>query len=203
MDKVGNASESECLLMKQQNQQMGGNAVMTEISTYRDATLGQLNAALRTLSECVERCPDEGWSEPVHELKFCQTAFHALFFTDLYLDDGIDEMKQQVFHKQHENVFRDYEEFSPKKPEHEYERPWMNLYIQHCRDKATRVVNAENAESLAQQVSFDWLEITRAEMHVYTLRHLEHHAAQLILRLRQQGVDVGGGWVKTGWGPYV
>ena len=176
--------------------------MITEISTFRDATLGQFYAALRTLFECVERCPDSVWTEPVHELKFCQSAFHASFFADLYLDNSFEEMKMQAFHLEHESVFRDYEEFSPKKPEHEYERSWVKLYVQHCRDKATNVINAETSETLVQEVSFDWLDITRAEMHIYNLRHIEHHAAQLILRLRQQGVEVGGGWVKTGWDPY-
>lgn len=177
--------------------------MITEISNYRDATLGQLHAALRTLAECVERCPDEVWTESVYELKFCQAAFHALFFTDLYLGNSFDELKQQAFHKQHASVFRDYEEYSPKKPECEYERAWVKLYVQHCRDKATHVINAETKETLVQEIGFEWLDITRAEMHIYTLRHLEHHAAQLILRLRQQGVDIGGGWAKTGWDSYV
>jgi hypothetical protein len=41
-------------------------------------------------------------------------------------------------------------------------------------------------------------DFSRAELHVYNIRHIHHHAAQLSLRLR---LDTGRGvdWVGSGW----
>jgi hypothetical protein len=40
--------------------------------------------------------------------------------------------------------------------------------------------------------------LSRAELHIYNIRHIQHHAGQLSLRLRLEtgeGVD----WVGSGW----
>jgi hypothetical protein len=40
--------------------------------------------------------------------------------------------------------------------------------------------------------------MSRAELYVYNLRHIQHHAAQLSLRLRlDHGVNIA--WVGSGW----
>ena len=40
--------------------------------------------------------------------------------------------------------------------------------------------------------------LTRAEVHIHNIRHIQHHAAQLILRLRRDyGQDMP--WFKSGW----
>jgi hypothetical protein len=58
--------------------------------------------------------------------------------------------------------------------------------------------HSETEESLREIVEFDWLSLERAELHVYNIRHIQHHAAQLSLRLR---LDTGDGipWVGSGW----
>ncbi len=71
--------------------------------------------------------------------------------------------------------------------------------MEHCRSKATEVIAAETADSLNSRCGFDWLPIPRAELHVCNIRHIQHHAAQLILRLRID-VDEDFRWVKSGWG---
>ncbi|KPJ52053.1 hypothetical protein AMJ39_08795 [candidate division TA06 bacterium DG_24] len=35
---------------------------------------------------------------------------------------------------------------------------------------------------------FPWLPFNRFELHLYNIRHIQHHAGQLIERLRSQGV---------------
>ena len=165
---------------------------------FKELAVNQYHAALKTLDLCVDKCPDETWDAPIHELAFCQAIFHALFFTDLYLGHDIKSQKAQPFHEEHANVFRDYEELQPRKQELMYERPWIKLYIEHCRDKVTEIFASETEESLtADQI---WWKRTssRAESHIYTIRHAQHHAAQLILRLRlNHNVEMP--WVNAGW----
>ena len=43
-----------------------------------------------------------------------------------------------------------------------------------------------------------WVKLSRTELHVYNIRHLQHHAAQMILRLRlDHAIDFP--WHKSGW----
>ena len=79
-----------------------------------------------------------------------------------------------------------------------YEKSAVQDYMQFCNDKATRVINAETDETLAAPSGFSWLKCTRAEVHVYNTRHIQHHAAQISLRLRlNEQAEIP--WVRQGW----
>ena len=71
-------------------------------------------------------------------------------------------------------------------------------YLQHVRRKARETVAWESAEVLAGTSGFRRRNCTRAELHVYNIRHIQHHAAQLILRLRLD-TDVDVPWVGHAW----
>jgi hypothetical protein len=168
------------------------------LDIYKDLIASQFEAALCTLDICIDRCPDESWDAPVANLAFCQAVFHVLFFTDYYLGSEEQDLLQQPFHQQHKDYFRDYEELQPRKQELLYDRPTTKSYLQHCRSKAADVIAAETAELLNGPSGFKAREFSRAELHLYSIRHIQHHAAQLSLRLRlDHGVDVP--WVGSGW----
>jgi hypothetical protein len=161
----------------------------------------QFEAALCTLSRCIDACPDENWNAPVANLAFCQVAFHTLFFVDYYLEPQAptaDELRLQPFRREHADFFRDYEELQPRKQILLYDRPGVQEYLAHCRAKAARVIAAETAESLTAPCGFPPKTFSRAELHVYSIRHIQHHAAQLSLRLRlDTGADIH--WIGSGW----
>jgi hypothetical protein len=168
------------------------------IDLYQSAVAPQFEAAFCTLARCVDACPDSLWHQPVGNLKLCQVAFHVLFFADLYLGPNEAAVRQQPFHRKHAAVFADYEELEPVRQKALYEKPFILTYLQHCREKAVRTMAAETAESLAGQSGFERLNFPRGELHVYNIRHLQHHAAQLSLRLRiDAGVEIP--WVGSGW----
>ena len=168
------------------------------VDLFKSTILAQYQASLRMLKTCIDKCPDDAWDAPVCNHTFCESVFHTLFFTDAYLGPNIAAVREQQFHKDNPDFFRDYEELQPKKPEYLYDRPTVLLYLDHCRKKAQQVVMAETTESLAVAPSFDWQTISRAELHIYNIRHIQHHAAQLSLRLRlNDQTDVP--WCKSGW----
>lgn len=168
------------------------------LDLYQSVITDQLDAAFAMLDECVENCPDELWHEPVAEWKFCQVAFHALFFSDVYLGKNLDSLYEQPFHRQHADEFGDYEDLKPERPRATYEKVFVRTYSRHCRGKAKAVLAAETEESLARRPGFDWLDFSRAEVHVYNIRHLHHHAAQLSLHLRRLTGE-GASWQSSGW----
>ena len=172
--------------------------MITVHELYKSLIDNQYEAALCMLNDCIEKCPDELWHEPVAELKYCQVVFHTLFFTDVYLGTSLDSLRKQPFHQENVADFGDYKELEKRKQRATYEKSFIRSYFNHCRKKAADVVSGETAESLAQPAGFDWLDFSRAEVHVYNIRHLHHHAAQLSLHLRLQTGE-GIPWCRSGW----
>lgn len=168
------------------------------LDTYKTIVVRQYEAALCTLNACVERCPPAVWAGRVGALRYSQAAFHALIFADLYLSRGVEALKAEAFHRGHADFFADYEEFEPRPPVRVYEKAPILAYVAHCRAKAAEAVAAETVETLNGPSGFGWLRFNRAELHVYNIRHVQHHAAQLSLRLRLETTE-GVPWVSTGW----
>ena len=160
--------------------------------------IAQYEAAFLTLKNCLDACPIEIWNGPVVNHSFNQSLFHALFFADVYLGEHVDELEQQDFHRENVDTFAGYEEWEDRKPENSYSKSFLNAYLEHDLEKMRRTVGSQGETELQSKVSFHWLDLTRAELHVYNIRHLQHHAAQLIMRLRLH-TDVNIGWQKSGW----
>jgi hypothetical protein len=168
------------------------------LATIKELLANQFAAALCTLNTCIGRCPESAWNAKVGNARFCQVAFHALFYTDYYLGENEGSFREQLFHRDHQEFFGDYEEFEDREPVRLYERGAIKVYVQHCRRKAAEAIAAETEESLQAQASFQRRTFSRAELHVYNIRHIQHHAAQLSLRLRIDAqVDIP--WIGSGW----
>lgn len=168
------------------------------LNNYKALIQNQYEAAFRTLKHCIDKCSDESWNKPVCNHQFCQAVFHGLFFADLYLGLNPESISDQAFHSEHAAVFEGYEEMERRPPEKTYEREFINLYLQHCRDKARLQVAEFTEEDLKAKSGFYWIEGSAAEVHVYNIRHIQHHAAQLSLRLRLDS-EIAVPWVRSGW----
>lgn len=170
------------------------------LNTLKELLARQYEASLSMLNLAVDGCPDASWNASVARWKFCQVAFHATFFTDLYLQPGddIDALKRQAFHVERRADFRDYEELGDRPQVLLYERKFVLSYLQNVRRKAQETIARETAEVLAGPSGFHWRLCSRAELHVYNIRHVQHHAAQLSLRLRLDA-DVDIPWVGHAW----
>jgi hypothetical protein len=168
------------------------------IDAFKELVLHQFEAALCTLNMCINKCPEAAWNAPVGNLKFCQVAFHTLFFADYYLGPNADSFRQQPFHRENEAFFRHYEELEDRPQVLLYDKPAIKTYLKHCRQKASQVISAETAATLTGPSGFKRRIHSRAELHVYNLRHIQHHAGQLSLRLRiDYKIDIA--WVVSGW----
>jgi len=168
------------------------------LDQFRRLTVHQYEAAFCTLNACVERCPTALWNERVAAVKFCQVAFHTLFFADYYLGPDEESFRTQPFHREHAAVFGEYEEFAPRLPAVLYEKAWIGTYLTHCRRKAAEALATETLSELEGPARFPRRNMSRAELHIYNIRHIQHHSAQLILRLRLDS-DVDIPWFGSGW----
>ena len=141
-------------------------------------------AGLSMLKDVMDRCPEDEWNESRGDYPFSQVAFHALFDCDYHLCDREDELKAQAFHRENREVFADYPELDDRMPERPFERDFLDRYHGHCVEKVASVILPRTRDELSEPNSDVTGTMTRLERYVNAVRHLQHHAAQLGLRLQ-------------------
>jgi len=175
---------------------------------YKKVVLGQFEAALAMLNVCLVKCPDEHWDGPIAKYPFWQAAYHTLCFVDCYLSPSNEAfaelLKQRAATDGPASTLHPLgmAELEEEYPSRRFDRGELLGYVGLCRAKLKAVLGdepgSETARSLDGPSGFGWLPFTRAELHLYNLRHVQHHAGQLGAYLRRAGVDVGG-WARSGW----
>jgi hypothetical protein len=151
---------------------------------WREGLIGQFHAALSTLGQAVDGCPQSEWNESQGDYPFSQVVFHTLFFTDYYLERNPESFRLQGFHRNHPEFFRDYEELEWQEPKNIYDRSGCGEYLLFCIDKSAAVISADTVKTLGGPSGFENRPSTRGELYIYTVRHIQHHAAQLGLRVQ-------------------
>jgi hypothetical protein len=148
-------------------------------ATSRGILWGQFDAALDMLENAIRACPDTLWSDRTRQPEFWHIAYHTLFFLDLYLGDateGFDPPPPFTLSElDPSGVLRD----------RVYTKDETLLYLNHGRAKARARIESLTADSANHSCSYGWIELTRAESLLYNMRHVQHHAGQLNLLLRQ------------------
>ncbi len=163
------------------------------VDFVRKMLLGQFEAALAMMGDCIERCPPDHWDGRIARYTFWHVAYHALCFADYYLSPDEASFRARDIHPQ------GLSELNEEFPSRRFEQRELADYLAICRQKAHEVLAAETRESLEGASGFSWLPFTRGELHVYNIRHVQHHAGQLSAFLRRAGAAPV--WVKAGWRP--
>ncbi|MCA9014362.1 MAG: DinB family protein [Planctomycetaceae bacterium] len=162
------------------------------IDYIKTSIIGQFEAALSMLNECIQNCPPDRWENRIANMEFGHVVYHTLCYVDLYLSPGNDSFQLREFHNElDENWFK-------PKADHPITQTLAADYLQICLHKMRETIAAETEESLQEPAGFYWLsQLTRGELHIYNLRHVQHHAGQLSAHLRRINVDIK--WISTGW----
>lgn len=163
------------------------------IDHIQQVLTSQFEGALCMLNDCLHKCPGEHWDGKVAKYPFWQVAYHTLCFTDLYLSPSKESFRFREIHP------NGWSEFDDEYPSRRFEKPELNEYIACCREKAIETIASESAESLEGPSGFGWLRFSRLEAHVYNIRHIQHHAAQLGAALRRIDGAVDPRWIGSGW----
>jgi DinB superfamily len=166
----------------------------------KSALKNQLHAALAMLREAIERCPDDLWDSDVHRNRCWQVAYHVIMITDFYM--GRDEASFQPWsgHRagsQYPDGIpgpADPESTLPLIPD-PYSKAEVLDYWKVCDDAVDAAVDDLDLERT--ECGFPWYPLPKLEHVLLTLRHAQHHAAQLADRVRQ-AADVGVPWVGSG-----
>ena len=161
------------------------------IEFVRRMLMGQFEASLAMLGQCVEMCPAAHWNGTIVKYEFWHVAYYTLYCTDLYLAESWDAFEPCEFLPAGKN------ELEREYPSREMTREELLGYLALCRQRAVDALAAETAESLARPAGFERLAFSRGELYLSSMRHVMHHTGQLSALLRKLGVDTD--WVKMGW----
>jgi len=158
---------------------------------WRSAIRQQFHAAIDMLANAINACPDAVWSGQGPGA-FWYLAFHVLFFLDLYLSS------------EGESLFRPPPPFGVTEldpagvlPERTYGKDELLGYLEHCRKKLDVVMAGMTEAWVASPCPFPYRDMSNGELLLYNMRHVQHHAAQLNLLLRQ-ATDSAPRWVSKG-----
>lgn len=152
---------------------------------YKKILHQQFGAAIDMLENAIRQCPDELWNT---ETKFWYISYHTLFWLDYYLSDEPRQFAPP-------SPFT-LSEFDPSGllPNRVYSKTELLEYLEHGRQKCYRLVSDSTIEQAEQAFDSAYKNYPILEMLLYNMRHVQHHAAQLNLLLRQ-GMDDAPRWV--------
>jgi hypothetical protein len=166
---------------------------------WRTIIWQQLGAAIDDLDNALRACPVELWrarlwDDPSREQFFLPEywyiVYHALFWLDLYLT-GTEE----GFVPPAPFTLIEQDESGPI-PERPYTKEELQAYLGDCRKRCQMTIESTPDEEAFRLCRFGWGEVSFAELLLYTMRHVQGHAAQLHLLLGQNMIPAPN-WVTT------
>ena len=132
-------------------------------------------------ANAITRCPEETWIDTGYANKFWHLAYHAVFYTHLYMQPSETELSPWPWQR------CDYQ-FLGSTPRPPFERPKLETpcnkeeildFHKFCREG---VEVRMRSLDLAAPSGFHRLPCNKLELQLYNLRHLQHHTGQLIER---------------------
>jgi uncharacterized damage-inducible protein DinB len=147
---------------------------------WKEILWQQFGASIDTLDNAMRACPETLWADRSRQPEFWHVAYHTLFFLDLYLAGSLDGFAPPV-------PFT-LSELDPAGvlPERPYSKDELASYLAHCRKKCRTKIETLTDGDAGRRCVFPWLDLNFAELLLYSMRHVQHHAAQLNLILRRE-----------------
>ncbi len=160
---------------------------------YADTIGSQYQACLEMLKQSISKCPASMWDSAEDKNKFWHVAYHALFYTHLYLQDSERDFKPWSRHRP-EYQFIGQLPWPPHAPPSigdPYDKDSILDYLAFCQQEVENRVPHLNLEARS---GFDWLPFGKLELQFYNIRHLQQHTGELMERLGARA-DIGIDWV--------
>jgi hypothetical protein len=142
----------------------------------------QYLASLDMLREVIEKCPPSLWNAPEDRNRFWRVAYHALFFTHLYVADSEESFVPWPSHRE------GYEEFGGGPDDEPYDKEALLEYLafiqRHLPERLRQL-------DLWAREQFEERRLTMLERQVNSIRHLMQHVGELAERLGSRaGTDI-------------
>jgi len=149
-------------------------------TTWKTILWRQLGAALDMLENAVRACPEAVWSDRSRQPEYWYVVYHTLFFLDLTAYGSVEGfLPPPPFN---------LDELDPAGilPPRPYTQDELLAYLEHGRRKSREAIEAMTAEKAQRPCKFGWMgTLSEGDVLLQSLRHVQHHTAQLNLILRQ------------------
>lgn len=159
-----------------------------EQTAIRNVLVSQYQASLNMLKSTIEKIPAEAWNDTAYNNPCWQIAYHAIWGTRFYLGSGIDSFVPW------EKSITGAESLGGLA---EWENPEVGIVVEGYNSPEELLSFISEIESGLQQdiqslplhesSGFEWYPFTKLELHLMNIRHIQHHTAQLIERLKIKG----------------
>ena len=158
------------------------------ITNWQNMIWQQFGAAIDTLENAIRACPENIWGDRTRKPEYWYIVYHTVFFLDYYLSESEDKFAPPPGYS--------LSELDPSGvlPDRVYTQAELLAYLDHGRNKCRAKIAALTEETAHRPSAFRRGTLTEAELLLYTMRHVQHHAAQLNLILRQT-IDSAPDWV--------
>jgi hypothetical protein len=144
------------------------------------ALKSQYHGALAMLSEAVAACPASLWTSDRYVNPYWQVAYHALFYTHLYLMPAEADFVPWEHHREGHHRFTS--DLAAARMLSPYSVEEVEAYGQACQAMVDAAVDALDLDS--PDSGFYWYKMPKLEHQFVNLRHIQHHTGQLADRLR-------------------
>jgi hypothetical protein len=150
--------------------------------SIRETIKSQYYASLEMLKQAIVNCPPALWTDQGYENKFWHIAYHALFFTHLYLQSSEEDFAPWNKHKDQYRSLGSLPEPAHKEPDIEepYTKEEILEYLRFCQAQVDEKVDSLNLDA---ESGFYWLPFGKIELQFYNIRHIQHHTGELYERL--------------------
>ncbi len=158
------------------------------LSMWKNTIWQQFGASIDMLENAVRACPAEVWGDRSEPSEFWYIASHTLFWLDYYLAEDCENFAPPP-------PFG-LEELDPAGviPARAYTPAELLTYLEYGRSKCRSAIQSLTDETMHQPCGSRRPGLSNVELLLYNMRHVQHHAAQLNLILRQK-IDSAPQWV--------
>ena len=139
----------------------------------------QFGASIDMLENAILFCPEELWDKR----EFWYKAYHCLFYLDYYLT-----LEPKKFSPPSPYMLSEFDPLGAM-PDRVYSKEELLRYLQHGRKKCHDLLLTLTDEIANSRWVNEYMDYSVLEILLYNMRHVQHHAAQLNLLLREAIAD--------------
>ena len=160
------------------------------------ALASQYKASLEMLRTVLEKVPGEHWNDEEYNNPIWQIAYHTLWSAKFYLSanpESYSPLKNAIEGAESLGGSNDWE--NPEegvKVDGFHTKEDLLYFIDEI--EANLLISIEDIP-LEQDSGFEWYPFSRFELHINTIRHIQHHTAQLIERLKAKDITGFSWWI--------
>jgi hypothetical protein len=155
------------------------------ITHLKESLRKQFGASIDMLRNAIDHCPEELW---IRKKRFLFVSYHTLIFLEYYLTFppvNFSPALSYTVNDDWEKIEGALDDLIPSK---DYTKADVLDYLAHCRLKCYTLISSLDEARLNDR----WIDdsgtknYSVVEILLYNMRHVQHHAAQLNMMLRQE-----------------